>query len=294
MSLGAGFYFPTWENPAPRPRALREDLPASPLHLPSRDEMDFLATQRGSERENRIMADLSTQAPRVPWDVFLRQELQWLPGEHFALIGPTGQGKTTMLLNLLPLHPYVTVFVTKPRDEVMESLLFQGYVKLERWQSIDPRQWPRRLLWPNATELDSLERQKEVFHNAFRTIYREGGWTVAIDETWYVVNELKLGADIKLFLLQARSLGISLLCASQRPAYIPLEIYDQSTHLMFWRDNDESNLKRISGISWRSANLIRNIVANLERYQVLYVNTRTGRMLRTRIPFNATGGGKSQ
>ncbi|HVI71478.1 MAG TPA: hypothetical protein VM656_08340 [Pyrinomonadaceae bacterium] len=241
-----------------------------------------------------MMADLSTQAPRVPWDVFLREELQWRAGEHFALIGPTGQGKTTMLLNLLPLHPFVTVFVTKPRDEVMEGLLYQGYVKLERWHSLDPRQWPRRLLWPNATELDSVEHQKEVFHEAFRTIYREGGWTVALDETWYVVNELKLGADVKLFLLQARSLGISLLCASQRPAYIPLEIYDQSTHLMFWRDNDESNLKRISGISWRSANLIRNIVANLERYQVLYVNTRTGRMLRTRIPFNATGGGKPQ
>jgi len=294
VSYGAGFYIPTWENPAPRPRALREDLPANPLHIPSHEEVEYFAAQPVSERQNRMMADLSTQAPRVPWDVFLRNELQWRAGEHFALIGPTGQGKTTMLLNLLPLHPYVTVFVTKPRDEVMEGLLFQGYVKLERWQSLDPRQWPRRLLWPNAAELDSIERQKEVFHNAFRTIYREGGWTVAIDETWFVVNELKLGADIKLFLLQARSLGISLLCASQRPAYIPLEIYDQSTHLMFWRDNDETNLKRISGISWRSANLIRNIVANLERYQVLYVNTRTGRMLRTRIPFNATGGGRTQ
>lgn len=290
--MGAGFYMPTWENPAPRPRGnLRDDLPS--IAIPSREEVEFFGTQGNDEtRKNRSLARVAEMAPRVPWDVFLREELQWKPGEHFALIGPTGQGKTTMLLNLLPLHPFVTVFVTKPRDEVMESLLFQGYVKLERWQSLDPRQWPRRLLWPNATELDSVERQKEVFHNAFRTIYREGGWTVAIDETWYVVNELKLGQDIKLFLLQARSLGISLLCASQRPAYIPLEIYDQSTHLMFWRDNDETNLKRISGISWRSADLIRTIVANLERYQVLYVNTRTGRMLRTRIPFNATNGGR--
>lgn len=293
MNYGAGFYMPTWENPVPKPRTLQGN--ASPqLRIPSQDEVEFFATQDNDVRRNRMMADLSTQAPRVPWDVFLRNELQWKAGEHFALIGPTGQGKTTMLLNLLPLHPFVTVFVTKPRDEVMEGLLFQGYVKLERWQSLDPRQWPRRLLWPNASELDSVERQKEVFHEAFRTIYREGGWTVALDETWYVVNELKLGQDIKLFLLQARSLGISLLCASQRPAYIPLEIYDQSTHLMFWRDNDETNLKRISGISWRSAHLIRNIVANLERFQVLYVNTRTGRMLRTRIPFNATGGGKLQ
>jgi len=286
MSNGAGgFYMPSWPTPAPNR--------ASSLALPSREEIELFTVDR-DDNQSRLMARLSQDVPRVPWDVFLRQELQWKAGEHFALIGPTGQGKTTMLLNLLPLHPFVTVFVTKPRDEVMEALLYQGYVKLERWQSLDPKQWPRRLLWPSATELDSIDRQKEVFHNAFRTIYREGGWTVAIDETWFVVNELKLGADIKLYLLQARSLGISLLCASQRPAYIPLEIYDQSTHLMFWRDNDETNLKRISGISWRSANLIRNIVANLDRYQVLYVNTRTGRMIRTRIPYLATGGGRAQ
>lgn len=278
MNNGAGgFYIPSWPTPAPNR--------AHSLTLPSREEIELFTVDR-DDNQSRLMARLSQDVPRIPWDVFIRQELQWKAGEHFALIGPTGQGKTTMLLNLLPLHPFVTVFVTKPRDEVMEALLYQGYVKLERWQSLDPKQWPRRLLWPNATELDSIDKQKEVFHNAFRTIYREGGWTVAIDETWFVVNELKLGADIKLYLLQARSLGISLLCASQRPAYIPLEIYDQSTHLMFWRDNDETNLKRISGISWRSANLIRNIVANLDRYQVLYVNTRTGRMIRTRIPFN--------
>lgn len=278
----SGFYVPSWSSTR---------SPGGNVAARNDSRIEFLEVDTSpSFRDTALLARMATEAPRIPWDAFLRDELRWLAGEHFALIGPTGQGKTTMLLNLLPMHPYVTVFVTKPRDEVMEGLLAHGYVKLERWQSLDPRQWPRRLLWPDATRLDSVERQKEVFHQAFRAIYREGGWTVAIDETWFVANELKLGGDIKLFLLQARSLGISLLCATQRPASIPLEVYDQSTHLMFWRDNDESNLKRLSGISWRSANLIRSIVANLDRFQVLYVNTRTGRMVRTRIP--ATIGGR--
>lgn len=254
----------------------------APRPVRARSSVDFLEV---SERpDNRILARLSIEVPRVPWDVFTRDELHWQAGEHFALIGPTGQGKTTMLLNLLPLHPYVVVFATKPRDTTMEALVSTGYLRLERWRSLDPRDFPRRVLWPDATRLNSVTNQRDVFHEAFGAIYREGGWTVALDETWYVANTLKLGGDIKLYLLQARALGVSLVCATQRPAMIPLEVYDQSTHLMFWRDNDESNLKRISGISYRSAALIRYVVSNLDRHQVLYVNTRTGRMLRTRCP----------
>lgn len=236
------------------------------------------------QRENQRLARMATEVPRIPWDRFIRDELRWNAGEHFALIGPTGQGKTTMLLNLLPFHPYVVVFATKPRDSTMDALIAGGYLRMENWRSLDPRDFPRRVLWPDATRLDSVAHQQNIFHHAFGAIYREGGWTVAIDETWFMANELKLGHDIKVYLLQARSLGISLVCATQRPAMIPVEIYDQSTHLMFWRDNDETNLKRISGISWRSADMIRAIVSNLEPHQVLYVNTRTGRMVRTRCP----------
>lgn len=271
--MSSGFYVPGNAGYNARPqRIVTESTVESMLRVPT------------NPRDTQRLARLSTEVPRVPWDVFLRNELQWRAGEHFALIGPTGQGKTTMLLNLLPLHPFVVVFATKPRDSTMDGLIRTGYHKMDRWMSLDPRDYPRRVLWPDASRMDSGNEQQQVFHHAFRAIYREGGWTVAIDETWYMANELKLGHDIKLYLLQARSLGISLLTATQRPASIPVEIYDQSTHLMFWRDNDEMNLKRLSGIGWRSADLIRQTIANLEPHQVLYVNTRTGRMLRTRCP----------
>jgi hypothetical protein len=230
------------------------------------------------------MAELSQTAPRIPWDIFIQRYFKWGHGQHIGMIGPTGQGKTTLLMNILPLHPYVVVFATKPQDESMDTLIRTGYVKMERWQSLDARQFPRRVLWPNARSLDSAEYQARVFHHAFHAIYLEGGWTVALDETWYVNNTLGLTNDIKMYLLQARSLKISLVCATQRPANVPLEIYDQSSHLFFWRDNDETNLRRLSGISWRSAELVRRIVSNLEEFQVLYINTRTGQMLRTRAP----------
>lgn len=230
------------------------------------------------------LARIAELAPRKPWDVFLNEHFVWRQGEHIGLIGPTGQGKTVLLTSLLPLHPYVCVFATKPKDTSMQGLIHTGYYPMKRWMSMDPKKYPRRVLWPDAVSLDSDKIQSRVFHDAFARIYREGGWTVAIDELWFVINKLHLGEDVKTYLLQARALGISLVVATQRPAWVPLEVYDQSTHLFFWRDNDENNLRRLSGISFRSADLIRSVVADLERYQVLYINTRTGEMVRTRAP----------
>lgn len=230
------------------------------------------------------LAKMSTEAPRIPWDEFLQTEFRWAQGEHVGLIGPTGQGKTTMMRSLLPLHPYVVVFASKPRDETMDALIRTGYYPIRRWQSLDPAKFPKRVLWPDAKSLNSVQLQRDTFHDAFERIYREGGWTVAVDELWYMSQVLKLEMDVKIYLQQARALGISLLVATQRPAYVPLEVYDMSTHLFFWRDNDENNLRRLSGISFRSAELVRSVVADLEQFQVLYINTRTGRMVRTRAP----------
>ncbi len=240
---------------------------------------------RNDDVENVMMSRLVTEAPRRPWDYFTRNVLDWRYGEHFSLIGPTGQGKTTMLRALIPFHRYVAVFATKPRDDSMDAIIRGGYEPVKQWKSLDPKEYPRRVLWPDASDMDKMiKEQREEFHRAFGKIYKEGGWTVAIDEAWWFTNILGLGEDLKIFLLQGRAMGISLLAATQRPSKIPLEFYDQSTHLMFWRDNDETNLQRISGIGWRSAGLIREIVANLEPFQVLYINTRTGQMCRTRAP----------
>jgi hypothetical protein len=99
-----------------------------------------------------------------------------------------------------------------------------------------------------------------------------------------MTNILGMEAEARIMLQQARSMDISFVMGAQRPSRIPLEVFDQSSHLFFWRDNDEVNLKRIGGIGWLASGPIRAFVANLKPYQVLYINSRKGWMYRTTAP----------
>lgn len=226
-------------------------------------------------------ADGQDAIPTVSWDEFVGRWFKWKQSQHVGMIGPTGSGKTSLSQQLLPMRKFVVATGTKPRDDNLERLVQRdGYKRMEEWQpGLSPELFPKRLLWPDASELDSLQTQREAFQSAFAQIYREGGWCLYIDELWYFAQMLNMNTTMKMFLQQSRSNEISFLGLTQRPAWVPLELYDNSEHLFFWADSDETNLKRISGISSLSSRLIQQTVSSLERYQVLYINTKGDRIM---------------
>jgi hypothetical protein len=226
----------------------------------------------------------SVEAPRVPWDVFL-QHFDWKQSQHVGVIGPNGQGKTTLMLAIMPLRKYVAFFATKPRDATLEKLTIQGFVKYEEWPNHESaNKTPKRLIWPDAREIDSEENQRKVFDHAFSSIFREGGWCLVIDEGWYHSEVLKLKQRMRAMWTQARSLGISFVVGTQRPAWVPVEMYDESTHLFIFRLNERAAVQRVSDLGAANVELARYLIRRLETHQCLYINTRTGKMMRTHAP----------
>lgn len=198
------------------------------------------------------------------------------------MIGPTGCGKTTLATKLLPIRSYVAVMATKPRDPILKTFQNMGYTVTRNWPPrLPPEIAPRVVFWPKSETMDSIKRQAPQVGAALRDIYRQGGWTVYFDELRYVTDFLGLKREVELLLLQGRSLGVSVVCGAQRPAWLPLTVYDQATHLFLWRESDRRNLQRMGELGGVDSNRIMRVLPKLEKHECLYVNTRDGEMFRT-------------
>lgn len=208
---------------------------------------------------------------------------RWRQGEHVSLIGPTGTGKTFAGLQLLELREWVTVLGTKPRDPTLDQLRRRRWRVIEEWPP--PALAQRVVLWPRWRTPADTPAQRATIHRAFGEMFGAGGWCVFADELSYLSRELRLDSDLRHFWQQGRSMGLSLVGATQRPAWVPLDVYSAATHLFFWRTADDADLRRIGGVGWLSSATIRRAVATLDHrsHQFLYLNSRTGRMVRSRV-----------
>lgn len=245
------------------------------------------------------------QPEHVPWATFRPWfRGQWRQGEHVSLIGPTGSGKTTLALELLDRRDFVCVLGTKPKDPTLDRLVkHKGYQLRRQWLERTRRRplggppepaevkmsdgTTRRrahvVLWPEFRVAADKAHQRDVFDLALGDMFAAGSWCVFADEVFYLCRELGLEQHLTTMWTQGRSLGVTLVGGTQRPAFVPLYMYDQATHLFLWGDNDETNLRRVGGLGGLSAASVRAIVAGLPQHSVLYVNTRTRQLAVTRV-----------
>ena len=222
--------------------------------------------------------------PVVPWrDFYGWFKGEWEQGQHVTMVGPTGWVKTTLAEQILRLRAYLVAFCVKGRDDSMDRLIRS--LKLTRQEAWHPDVANRIALWPNirGAGREHRIRQRQMFLKAIDSIFRMGGWCCYFDEVVYLAETLNLDDELKFLLNQGRSSYITVVAATQRPAFIPLAFYDMASHLFLWRFDDDRNAVRVAQLTGVAAPIIRQEVMALPKYEFIYINKDTGIRVRSKV-----------
>lgn len=192
--------------------------------------------------------------PAVPWRQHLAN-LQWNQGEHVLIAGPTGTGKTTLAADLVERRSHVITFATKRKDDTLDTL-YKGWSEVSSAREIEPhmnrvvvRPKLGRRVPPTMPNIQALHRR--VFPEVFDYIYRDGGWCTLVDETLYLADPKygNSGSRIEMMHYHARALGISMVCLTQRPAWVPKILYSSASHAYIAKTADITDLRRLSELA---------------------------------------------
>jgi len=219
---------------------------------------------------------------KVGWQEFMEDGLDWRQGEHVTLLGHTGSGKTTLARHIIQKRSHKLIFATKPRDPNIDVFKRDGFSLTRVWP-VDPRIKRNVLFWPKIERTSDIATQADAIAKCLQSVYRTGGWCLYFDEVRYITDTLGLQRPLEVIWLQGRALKLSILAGTQRPAWIPREAYSEASHLFLWRSTNRYDLKRLEDASNVDTKELSPILRNLPKHDVLYINTRDGSMIRTRV-----------
>jgi len=241
-------------------------------------------------RRGRVWLDWETEF--LPWLTgkktrVIREEgpiglaPHWTPGMHMALIGKTGEGKSTLAVGILKTRKYVLALDPKGEDPTLEAGGFTRILALppkkklpkEIQRDLDEGR-PVRLVVGGASRTREADKKlRTLLEDALEYARQSTGWTVYADEYQLLADYRMygLGPQVERMQISARSAGISIVTAFQAPAWVPKASTRQSNIIVAWRTRDEDMVKNIARAAGRSWKDIGQTMDELPKYHVLVI-----------------------
>lgn len=234
---------------------------------------------------------------------------KWQPGQHIAMIGPTGEGKSTFAGGLLALRQWVMALDPKGEDETLSRT---GYVRVStlpsgnrgplwrarHWDAA--RQWdrieqaiaegrPARIIvgGPARTEKQDAANQ-DLMRRAFLYAREAGGWTVYVDEFELISSQrmFRLGPQVERMLISARRDGTSVVTSFQAAAWVSKHATRQARYAVLWPTGDRDMVEAVARAMGRDKKVLERAVDELPRFHVLVIprGIRSGPLVCTSAP----------
>ena len=198
----------------------------------------------------------------------------WKPGQHWALIGPTGEGKSTFGVGILDHRKWVLSLDPKGEDETLEASGYQRVRSLPppRGRPIGrPEPGTDRWVWDQVEKglpvgliagfeaiTDDEDRAlHDLMRDAVIWCRRTRGWTLYVDEFELLSSQrmFKLGPDIERMLITARRAGTSVVTSFQAAAWVSKHATRQASFTSLWPTRDRQMIKNVAeamGRDWRT------------------------------------------
>ena len=230
-----------------------------------------------------ITLDSAGTVVGLPWDrgphCFLRyMAWAWKPGQHIAMFGPTGEGKTTFAAGLLGLRKWVMALDPKGEDETLTE---SGYERvstlpsdnrgplwrIRNWSAA--RQWddienriaqglPARIIVGGPARTEAQDAANQVLmRKSFGYARESGGWTVYVDEFELISSQrmFNQGRHVERMLISARRDKTSVVTSFQAAAWVSKHATRQARFAVIWPTGDRDmimNVARSMGRDWRT------------------------------------------
>lgn len=179
------------------------------------------------------------------------RDLQWKLGEHVFIAAPSGSGKSVLASKLVERRGHVITFSVKPHDDTLltdynDWTTVNSFSKIESWMN-------RIILRPDWIKNDvsrNIDRQQEVFGEAFDKLLSARNWCVLLDELKYMSDPKfgNLGKPIEMAHYIGRSSGLSIVSLAQRPAHVPLAVLSNASHAYIARTKLKEDATRLSNL----------------------------------------------
>ncbi len=195
------------------------------------------------------------------------------PGQHMAVIGPTGCAKTTHSVGFLTAcRKYVLALDPKGEDETLAASGFVRVRELPRqgWRSLrgeDQKTWreiherierggdAKVIVGGGSRTDDEDEALRQLMRDAITYSRHAGGWTLYVDEFELLSSQrmMKLGDMIERMLITARRDKTSVVTTFQAPAWVSKHATRQARRAVLYpqSSNMVKSIAEEMGWDWR-------------------------------------------